>query len=111
MNSRYYRIASFLLLFWGTIAVAASLPAWYPASFPYQGRVDSINYRANDIVINDQYYPMTSNVRVHSLYVENDTRFAVRTGAWVGFRTGFLDNGKRAVTELWVLPSQPIYTE
>jgi len=112
INKFNHAIASLIMLvaFAGTglnPVFAANLPSGYPALNEFQsiGIVDSLEARANKIVIDDQEFTISSNVIIVVPNKRNSSVRDIRTGKTTGifFSDGTVEE-MPVVNEIWVFP-------
>lgn len=96
-------LALLMLLSLSLSVSAATLPAYYPETFQMHGTVDRIDIKRGEIVINDMFWSLSMNVKVHSLTTEFSSIQTLRLGMNIGFSMNTV-NGKNQVAEIWILP-------
>jgi len=104
MKQLLYIISLAGILF-ATVANGASLPDYYPQNgFPVSGNLDRLDMASREFVISDMQFYLDENVTLHSLSRESDSLGRLRAGIKIGAKFTMY-NGKRIITELWLLPS------
>ncbi len=112
---RYLLAAALAMLVISGTAVARGLPAdvrgalpdYYPASFQQTGVIRNTGGN-NQLTVSGNRYGLSSNVLVHSLATEHDSRYALHVGAEMGFSFDHDAQGNRRITEIWILPAGTI---
>ena len=85
-------------------AMAQDLPDYYPENgFQRTGSIDSVQFEAQRIVIDDIAYTISSSVVVHSPRSYSVPATKLRIGARVGYK---LASGGRVIAEIWLLPGR-----
>lgn len=82
------------------LALAQSLPSYYPDRFERTGTIDDAYEQT--IVINDVAYTLSSEIVVHSYQYESD---ASLTTLVPGTKIGYRIDEDRVVAEIWLLPA------
>lgn len=96
---------AFILLLWGSVAVAQNFPDYYPKEgFNRTAIVDAVYPDELIIVLGDREFRMNSRPIVRSLSSRYDSMARVRPGARIAFR---LDENSEVV-EIWLLPKDYI---
>ncbi|KAF0193004.1 MAG: hypothetical protein FD165_107 [Gammaproteobacteria bacterium] len=92
-----------LVVFSG-VAMAGSLPVYYPESFQSTGTVDRLDLSAGEVVIGDRLYRITTGTAVHTLRSNVSSTGALATGMLVGLDSIRDIPGAPFVTNIWELP-------
>ncbi len=91
-------------LFHAGIGFAAGDTRALSSGLENMGIVDSVHPNGQEIVINDQAYPVVKYVRVHGLNGRNISVQRLSSGNRVRFATSTQGEGGRpAIIELWLL--------
>lgn len=86
------------------LAGAVDWPAYYPERMPREGVVGSVSPGRGQIEINGMRMSVDGNARVHSLTTEFSSLRSLKPRDAVGYRTKQDRNGRKVVTEIWILP-------
>jgi hypothetical protein len=81
------------------------LPDYYPSRFDQKGILQKLNSRGYRLIINATAYTLAPNVRVHTLETQFGTIHSLCENLPIGFNLRSNVNGKRKITEIWVLPN------
>jgi len=84
------------------------LPNYYPEMFEHTGIIDLIDIKEGRVVINDMYWRLPMNIKVHNLNTEFSTVHTLRNGMNVGFKRNSVKKNTD-IAEIWVLPNN--YTQ
>lgn len=103
-TSKGHTTLGVLLMLVSLSVPATTLPEYYPETFQTRGVIDRINIKSGEIVVNDNLARLSNNAKVHNLNTEFSTVQTLRKGMKIGFVMNSI-NGKRFVTEIWVLPN------
>ena len=96
-------MAVIAILLAGSVA-AQDLPRYYKdADFQRTGRIDSVQLKAQRIVIDDISYNISSNVIIHSPRAYNVPAANLKVGTTIGYK--FLNARSRLIGEIWLLPN------
>ncbi len=96
-----------LLLLLSFSVSAATLPSYYPKPLPPMiGKIDGINIKKGEIIIDDIPFKLSMNVKVHSLTTEFSSLQVLRNGMHIAHIMKNI-NGTFTIAEIWILPSAP----
>ena len=75
--------------------------------FEHTGTIDFIDIKEGKVVINDMYWRLPMNIKVHNLNTEFSTVHTLRNGMHVGFKRNSVKKSTD-IAEIWVLPNNYI---
>lgn len=84
------------------IAVAASLPKHYPASFFHTGAIDDLHLNEQLIIIGDLSFRASSSLVVNRL---NSNKAATISSLRKGMNVGVVGANDESLFEIWELPN------
>ena len=99
-----YVLLSLMLLAGGLAygPASAALPSF--AADLDQGRVDHVNIKTGEIVIEDSYFLLASSVKIYTFSGKPASLKSLKKGMDIGYNTKRAGNGQSAVTNIVILP-------
>ncbi|MDT8403755.1 hypothetical protein [Sulfuriflexus sp.] len=82
-----------------------SAPSYYPSDFQKKGIVRTINAGQKQLIIDGLSYHYQVDLQVHSPTQKYGTVYSLKEGQIIGFSYKEDLNGKRIITEIWVIPN------